>query len=208
MIHAAILGGAFDPITKGHMQIARQILGSGKGIDEVWIMPCYWHAFNKQMESGSHRMEMCRLAIRETSGIKVDDYEIRKKHVGGTYYLLRELLNEDRIKGRYSVSLIIGMDNANSFEDWIEHERLKNLLRIIVIPRRGVEQDLKIDWYKKEPHLFIDTKESIMEVSSTQVRALLHARRFEEAKAFLDPGVLRYIIEHGLYSPNPRAINQ
>jgi len=39
-----ILGGAFDPITKGHIQIAHFVL-LNTDIEEIWIVPCYSHAF-------------------------------------------------------------------------------------------------------------------------------------------------------------------
>jgi hypothetical protein len=35
----AIYGGAFNPITNGHLQLATEIVHSGI-VDEVWICPC------------------------------------------------------------------------------------------------------------------------------------------------------------------------
>lgn len=35
----ALLGGAFDPITKGHIQVAQFVKKRLKHLDEVWIMP-------------------------------------------------------------------------------------------------------------------------------------------------------------------------
>src|SRR5262249_49056384 len=38
----ALLGGAFDPIHRGHIEVAAEVLRLD-GVDEVWLMPCYEH---------------------------------------------------------------------------------------------------------------------------------------------------------------------
>jgi nicotinate-nucleotide adenylyltransferase len=199
LTHAAILGGAFDPITKGHIQIANLVLDTHVGIDEVWIMPCFRHVFDKHMESASDRLAMCRLAAGNMQHVKVIDYEIRKKFAGGTYFLLKELLAEDFVKSSYTLDLVIGLDNANGLHQWIEHEKLMKLVRFIVIPRAGVIKDPGIDWYTKPPHMYLAAGTPVMEVSSTQARTLIKENLYEEAGKLLDETVLRYIIEHKLY---------
>ena len=113
---------------------------------------------------------------------------------------MADLLEEDFIKGSYDVSLAIGLDNANSFAQWIEHEKLMRLVRFIVISRQGIQRDPAVDWYMKEPHFYLDAGKKIMEVSSTEVRAKLSEKTYDETGELLDPDVLRYIIAHGLYA--------
>ena len=60
MKNVALLGGAFDPPTKGHMAIAEAVLKLPE-IDEVWFMPCYVHMFDKTMRPYEERVEMLRL---------------------------------------------------------------------------------------------------------------------------------------------------
>jgi len=50
-IKVAILGGAFDCITNGHVQVAKFVLDTSKTFDEVWLMPCYSHIFGKNLAS-------------------------------------------------------------------------------------------------------------------------------------------------------------
>ncbi|MBN2440414.1 MAG: nicotinate (nicotinamide) nucleotide adenylyltransferase [Spirochaetales bacterium] len=198
-VNIAILGGAFNPITLGHIQIARYVLSACAIFNEVWIMPCYKHIYSKKMAESNHRLEMCRLAASGDERIKVSDYEIKNRFEGGTYYLLKQLLDEDYIKNKYDCSLIIGQDNANTFNKWVKHEELKQLIRIIVIPRQGVKRDRSITWYLTAPHIFLDADSPVMEVSSTQVRNLLLKRDYGQAAHLLDPAVLSYIKEHNLY---------
>ena len=59
----AILGGAMNPITVGHIQIAQFVLNTSKTFDEVWIMPIFKHMYNKEIASAKDRLAMCELAI-------------------------------------------------------------------------------------------------------------------------------------------------
>ncbi|MCW8966156.1 MAG: nicotinate (nicotinamide) nucleotide adenylyltransferase, partial [Candidatus Pacearchaeota archaeon] len=199
MVNVAILGGAFNPITLGHIQIAMYVLSACSLFNEIWIMPCYKHIYSKKMAESDHRLEMCRLAALIDDRIKVSDYEIKNRFEGGTYYLLKQLLDEDFIKNHFHCSLIIGQDNANTFNKWVKHKELKQLIRFIVIPRQGVKRDTSIDWYLTSPHIFLDADSPIMEVSSTQVRNLLQKQDYNQAGNLLDPAVLSYIKKHNLY---------
>jgi nicotinate-nucleotide adenylyltransferase len=199
-VHVAILGGAFNPITKGHMQIAEYVLNSVDWISEVWLMPCYKHMYDKKMESADHRLSMCNLVSPKIPGVHVFDYEIRKKFAGGTYYLMKELLKEDFIEQQHDLYIIIGQDNANTFSHWVEHEKLAELVPFIIIPRRGIIPDPHARWYFTPPHIRIEAKNPIMEVSATLVRKLLSDKKYDEASKLLDEDVFQYILDNGLYS--------
>jgi nicotinate-nucleotide adenylyltransferase len=196
---AAVLGGAFDPITRAHIQIALFVLDRNLAFDEVWIMPCYRHIYDKKMASHRHRLAMCSIAASKESRVKVCDYEIRNEFIGGTYHLMKKLLKEEFIKDRFIISLIIGLDNANTFHSWVEHEALRKLIRFVVVPRQGVSVDPDVDWYRKPPHIYLEADKPIMKVSSTQVRELLHHGEYHKAEELLDPAVFAYIRKHVLY---------
>src|SRR5574343_117220 len=69
-LEIAILGGAFNPIHIGHIQLAQFILQLGI-FDEVWLMPSYNHMFKNDIVSSEHRLEMCKLAIKKDNRIKI-----------------------------------------------------------------------------------------------------------------------------------------
>jgi nicotinate-nucleotide adenylyltransferase len=195
----AILGGAFDPVTRGHVQVALFVLKACKIFHEVWLMPCFKHIYSKKMTRPEHRLAMCELAAAKHGRVKVFDYEIEKRFDRGTYYLMKELLDEDFVKNRYDFSLIIGQDNANTFDHWVEHDALKKLIRFVIIPRQGVDADPSVDWYLQSPHIYLAAEKPVMKVSSTEVRELLKKGEYTGTGRLLPPGVLEYIKSNHLY---------
>lgn len=174
-VKVAILGGAFDPVHNGHIQVAKFVLDTSTTFDEVWLMPAYNHMNGKKMVSAAHRIKMCELAAKVDGRIKVFDYEIRNKLSGQTYQTVKLLQEEDFAKDKFDFSLIIGQDNANSFDKWVDYDHLEKLIRFVVIPRKGVLPNPKVNWYLKPPHIYLqnDEQNSLTEVSSTKVKEWL-----------------------------------
>jgi nicotinate-nucleotide adenylyltransferase len=195
----AILGGSFNPVTKAHVNLAQYVLNTSRVFDSVWLMPCYEHMFGKPLESPEHRLAMVRLACQVDGRIEPCDYEIKNKLSSETYQTVKLLLEEDFAKGQYDFSWIIGMDNANTFQQWVNYEHLERMIRFVVVPREGVERDPSVDWYLKPPHIYLgDTDREIGEMSSTLVRSLLE-NVIIDMDQYLDPQVYMYIQDHKLY---------
>lgn len=201
----AILGTSANPIHLGHIKLAQFVLNVSGKFDEVWIMPSYTSIWNKNLVSAEHRLEMCRLACKVDGRIKTFDYEIKKELSGETYKLVKELLNDPDYKDLYDFSLIIGQDNANTFDKWINYEHLEKMISFVVVPRKGVEEIKACDWYKQKPHIWLKQETDINDVSSTQVRELLKQEtNFQgikngELKKLLNDDVIEYIKKNGLY---------
>ncbi|MEI6234298.1 MAG: nicotinate-nicotinamide nucleotide adenylyltransferase [Planctomycetota bacterium] len=199
-LKVAIFGGAFDPITMGHIKNAQLVLNCSKEFDEVWIMPCYQHLNGKNMMSPEARYEMCRLAAQTDGRLKVSPYEIDKKFAGETYHLVKMLLSDSTLMDRCDFSIIIGLDNAKTFDKWINYEFLERQIRFITVARPGVDEDPKVSWYRKPPHIYLqpEADEDLIKISSTEVRKMLKSNDLSVSK-YLSPGVLAYIREHRLY---------
>jgi nicotinate-nucleotide adenylyltransferase len=195
-----LLGGAFDPPTPGHIEVAELLLHSG--FDIVLLVPCYKHAFGKKMGRENHRLAMLKLAIRNNSRIKIFEYEILNKLNGDTYTFIKKLLSDKKYKD-FQFSLAIGMDNANSFNKWVNYQDLERMIRIVVIPRTGI-QTFKNAWYLKPPHMLLIPEKPLLRISSTNIRNSLRAQtpnkgHFLSNPKFIDPEVLKYIKTHKLY---------
>jgi len=196
-IQVAILGGAFNPIHNGHIEIAKALLNWSKIFDEVWLMPCYSHMYGKNLESTEHRLNMCKLAVKDAR-IKVCDYEITKKLSGETYYLVKRLLEDKNFKNIYNFSLVIGQDNANTFDSWVNYDDLERMIRFVVIPRQNVDFKSSSRWYLKSPHIYLQPDKPICNISSTEIRKYIYFDR-RVIEKLVDKDVLDYILKNHLY---------
>ena len=199
-LRVALLGGAFDPIHRGHLEVATEVLRLG-GVDEVWLMPCYEHLAGKSMAPAEHRLEMCRLAARGARGVGVFDYEIRHQFRGEPYHLVKKLMAEEVSRVRCDFSLIIGQDNGEGFSTWTNAEGLERLIPFIVVPRSGCAAPRPSAWYLRPPHRYLEPARQEFPISSTEARRLLRAGDPGVAQ-LLTPEVRDYIRAHGLYRPD------
>jgi len=204
----ALLGGAFDPITKGHIEVAQFVLNTSGQFDEVWLVPAYRHMYNKKMTSYEDRFKMCELAAEVDGRIKVFDYEKEKNLAGETYHLLKTLTNDPDYEN-YNFSFIIGLDNALTFDKWVNYEELERMGRFVIVPRKGYEPESG-SWYFKNPHIFLNgsgENTPIMQISSTHVRNLLDMYWKTDFKGIseddivknIDKKVMNFIKEKKLY---------
>ncbi len=195
MKNIAILGSAFNPITKGHTGIAENVIKTLPFIDEVRLSPCYRHSFGKQLENDFHRLEMCKLAVDNLNNpkIKLSDYEIKNKLSGTTYDFFSNLnLYPEFLGNKYF--FIMGLDNAVNIHKFYKYEELLKIITFITINRDGVETNPENDWYKKAPHIYFELqKDSLLKISSTQVRDALLEDDNETLAKMIDKDVLDYI---------------
>ena len=207
-LNVAILGGAFDPPHLGHIAVAQFILESSRTFDEVWLCPCYQHMHNKKMAHHDHRLKMCELATARDGRLRAFDFEIKNQLKGETYNFVQRLINDSDWNQEYNFSLVIGMDNANQFDTWVNFKELERAIRFVVIPRSGEQPNPKVNWYLKPPHIYLHPDLPLVETSSTTVRSLVEKVTYltsttqERAKLLkiVNPEVLDYILDNSLYS--------
>jgi nicotinate-nucleotide adenylyltransferase len=161
----AIFGGAFNPITLGHLRVAKVLIERLPDF-EIWLSPTYESTLNKTMLDPKHRIEMCKLAVQKFSKLKVFDYEIHHKVSSGTLDFYKKL-KENTLYKNYDFYFVIGMDQANNIDKWVNSIVLINAVKFIILPREGEKE--KSSWYKNFNHIFID-KPDQRKISSTVVR--------------------------------------
>ena len=87
-----IMGGTFDPIHNGHIQMAQKCMEKF-ALDEVIFLPAGEppHKRNYAVTDKYKRLEMTRLAVKEIPGFSVSDIEIERSGYTYTIDSLREL---------------------------------------------------------------------------------------------------------------------
>jgi len=194
----AILGGAFDPVTLGHIRTAQFVLNESRWADEVWMMPAYAHMYGKKMVSPDHRMNMLHRAVMADRRIKANSFEIDLKLSGETYKTSKALAEQ---YPEYDFAFIIGLDNANTIEKWVNSEYLIAHSTFIVVPRVGIERNNQINWFNNKPHISLmhyDPHSYIGNISSSMYK---HRRvDGQDVSDIMDKTVMEYIASHNLYS--------
>jgi len=118
----AIYGGAFDPITNGHLTMAAQIVHSGM-TDEVWLVPSGPRPDKPNLKTSViDRFCMCQLAVNQCFSrnfpVLVDDCECFVEEALATYDLLCAL--KEKNPG-CDFTFVIGSDwlqEGSSMADW------------------------------------------------------------------------------------------
>lgn len=157
------LGLSANPPHLGHVEAARIVLRS-KFVDEVWLIPCFAHSFDKELALVKHRWQMAKFL--ETKRVRVSDVEIRR---GGKSYTI-DTVRELRLQHpHYEFFWIIGSDivKTKSYKKWKDWKKLLRLIRFLVIIRPGYE-------IKKLPQDFILAGKASKAISSTQIRKRIH----------------------------------
>lgn len=189
----AVLGGAFDPITIGHLRIAELVAKQGF---RVLFMPCGdTHSFGKKMLPAQERLRMANLAAPG----QVTDAEIAadSPYAEDTYKILRETYGD--------VRWIIGSDNANKLHLWHHGDQLKREIPFIVVIRPGYPLNADGAWCRQKPHQTF-TLHNAEEISSTAVRQAIGDGNIPKAASLLSPQVLNLIQTHGWYRSEKRSL--
>ena len=106
-----IYGGSFNPIHKGHTQLAASIVAQGL-VDELWLMVSPLNPLKSGEVSDiaeyEHRLRMAELATQRIDGVKVSDFERSLPLPSYTITTLGEL---QKAYPEHEFALVIGADN-------------------------------------------------------------------------------------------------
>lgn len=134
-MRVGILGGTFNPPHHGHL-ICAQEARIQLELDEVRLVPLHTPA-HRSLEgdedvSPDQRLAMTKLSIIGQPGLAVSTLELDRGGTSWTVDTLAELADNERDN---QFTLIIGADQAMSFGNWREPERIAQLAEIAVATR-------------------------------------------------------------------------
>ena len=145
--------------------------------DEVIVVPCYKHPFNKELIEFSHRHKMCHLALSSLFSIFSVTVSGVERDLGGKSITARTVEYFKNFSPTADLSFAVGKDAFADFDKWEGREKLLSLA---------------------EP--FIVDKDSLFpNIHSTYIRELLKEGRDDIAMKYLPREVYKYINENKLY---------
>lgn len=133
-----IIGGTFDPIHCGHLEIARE-MRSRFALDKIIFMPAPSppHKDIRDISAFEHRYAMAACAIRDESDFSVSDLEAQRS---GRSYTVNTLERLHVIYPKTDFYFLMGMDSFSNLTSWKEYPRLFELSNIVVAQRPGLPE--------------------------------------------------------------------
>jgi nicotinate-nucleotide adenylyltransferase len=178
-MRVALFGGSFDPPHVAH-QLAGLYVLETQPVDELWLVPCYKHPFEKDLAPFEDRLAMCARAVAALGPrARVSDCE---RQLGGESRTLRTVKALRAQHPENEFSLVIGADLEGELDSWYGAEELRRLVRFIVVGRTGFAGG---------------DGPAMPAVSSTDVRQRLRAGG--SADLLLPRAVLDYVRQKKLY---------
>ncbi|MBP5279246.1 MAG: nicotinate-nicotinamide nucleotide adenylyltransferase [Erysipelotrichaceae bacterium] len=181
--------GSFNPVHKGHIRIVNQCLEQSL-VDVVFIIPTgnYW--YKTDLMDLNKRIHMLRF------------YEDRKIRVADQYseyqytYQIFEKLEEDYPYDEKI--LILGADNLEKFDEWMNYEYLLKF-EFIIIRRNDLDQSYVENRMKqlgKENYKILNIDN--IDISSTYIRENLDD--YDKIKDLIDLEVYQFLINERIGS--------
>lgn len=191
------LGGSFNPIHNGHIDLARAAVNE-YGIDRILFIPNSQNPIkeNKSGTTTAQRLDMVRLAIEDFPNFELETYEVDRAGVSFTVDTFRYL--SERFE---DISLVCGADLIFEIEKWKDYDYLLSNMRFLIANRPPfTREELKqrVSYYKERYSADIRIIESFVmtDISSTRIREDILRKKTLN----IPEKVAKYIIENNLYS--------
>lgn len=194
-----IFGGSFNPIHVGHLVLAEFIREEFK-LDKIIFIPAGNppHKNVCDLETGTHRYAMVKLAVENNPFFEVSDIELKREGISYTCETLKEI---KRIYQNEELFFICGGDSIVQFPTWREIGTIFELANIIVAGRPNVpagELEKMISGFRNSYSARILCSEAPhMEISSSDIRKRIKSGL--SVRYMVPEAVYEYIKRNNLY---------
>lgn len=205
-------GGTFDPVHKGHIEVARTVVRNFE-LDELLIIPAYTppHKRDQSISEAYHRYTMAVLASLEESKIRVSMIEIEAPDRPYTFETIERLRVDYGSDADFF--FVMGADSFEEIGSWREPARLLASTKLIVTSRPAYDVrvgpalvrrsilDLRgrrtVDKVEIAGYRIFLTDWVDQDISSTEIRRMV--RHGEPIAQLVAPQVADYIARYDLY---------
>ncbi len=213
---AAIYGGTFDPVHKGHLEVARRVLELFE-LEEVLFVPACVPPHKSAISSVFHRFAMLALATEQDARLRISTVELDKPE---RPYAVDTVERMQIAMGAHRhLFFMIGADSWSEITTWHEWQRLLRMCDVIVVTRPGYELSGKIPPGAAQvvdvrgmtqpeisevltcdsgPRTFF-TDAAMMDISATAIRASARAGEGAQLGEMVPSAVANYIEKYELY---------
>ncbi len=198
-----IFGGTFDPPHLGHISVAREVSDLLE-LDEVLWIPARRspHKPDVPLTPIETRLRMARAAAEADARFRVSPIEVARAAPSYTVETLRALARDAEKEGRkIDLFLIIGMDQYEAFDAWLEPDEIARLAHVAVMDRGGdrIEGSAQLEDMRnrRDSKGVVRVPVTRVDISSTEVRGQVAAG--QSVDGLVPPAVAEIIRREGLY---------
>ena len=191
-----ILGGTFDPIHFGHIEMGRKLIEMGELDKILYVAPGTPYTRKKNAVKAEHRYNMLCLALENEEGLIPCDIELIREGISYTIDTMEQLEKEYD-----DLYFITGADMLLDLPRWYRAEDMMRNYKFLTIDRECSFKDeeyikkakAQIEKYSMNVK-FINIKTP--DISSTDIR---NTKDEKELLKYIPEKVLAYIKENKLY---------
>jgi nicotinate-nucleotide adenylyltransferase len=204
------LGGTFDPVHFGHLQLAASVLEEC-GLDKIVFIPSAEppHKDGATVTSFEHRVAMLELVGEGRSDFECNAIEGLLPKPSYTIDTLKVLRNQ--YDGKSRLFFIIGADAFLDIETWKSYQEIPRMVEIILSKRKGIlttkihgllrklgYTEYQNCWRGEDDKRDICIlKSTPVDLSSSRIRTMI--RSGKPIQHMMPESVIDYIITHTLY---------
>jgi nicotinate-nucleotide adenylyltransferase len=221
MMRIGLFGGTFNPIHRGHLGVARDVL-DGFRLDEIIFIPAALppHKAPGWVADAEDRLAMLQIALADTPRFQTSDVELRRE--GPSYTIDTVKFFKAHYGTQEAIYLIVGLDAFLEIDTWKSFRGLFNALPMIVMSRSD-DGGSNAGEYRQKIELYLTSNISNgyryssdqqgfvhpvhqpvfpfavtpIAISATQVRD--HIRNNRPVQQLVPEKVAAYIKQRGLY---------
>lgn len=184
--------GTFNPIHVGHLIIANH-MAEFSDLEEVWLVVTPHNPLKKKSSllDNHHRYQLVQEATEDYPKLKPSNIEFGLPQPN---YTVNTLVNLYEKYPEHDFSLIMGLDNLNSFYKWKNPEAILKDHELYVYPRVSGGKKSS-DLLKHEKVHLIDAP--IVEISSTFIRKAI--KEGKNIRALMPHRAWKYMDEMNFY---------
>jgi len=207
-----LLGGSFDPVHCGHLQLAQDALRS-LGLAQIAFIPAGQPWQKGTITASVHRLRMLELALPQQAQWRIDPCEIDRDGPSYTVDTLRQM--RTIVGPNCPLVWILGFDQLSQLHSWHQWERLTEFAHLAYTRRAGGAAKLNTvmsDFVaaraadasalrRAAAGAVVEFVMQPVDCSSSQIRRALSSGQERLAAPFLPEAVLGYIRSQQLYLP-------
>lgn len=166
-------GGTFDPIHCAHLIIA-QYVKEELELDKVIFIPTGYPPHKEIYTPPEIRLKMVQLALAGHPNFEISEIEIHRDETSYSVETI-EILKDELDALKDDLFWIIGSDSFLDLPKWQDPDKIFEMCRVVVFPRRANEFENSDNRFKTDSLCLEDAP--VIEISSTHIRSLVRSGR-------------------------------